>query len=170
MAATSRSDTEMRQKCKKMLNSKQAQDPVERLRLQCLSRGSAGIKGIGRWEVGRNFLPLRIRFKSFFFGFLVHRGKYLALFCGRTCRLLPGGKLFSGLLKKLRSRGGYMCFYEMSCSRFFGAVSRQFAKSEQISSYKACQNTASVGYSKSTIPCHFLMAKMPAYYGQLFYC
>lgn len=48
MAATSRSDTEMRQKCKKMLNSKQAQDPIERLRLQCLSRGSAGIKGIGR--------------------------------------------------------------------------------------------------------------------------
>lgn len=48
MAATSRSDTEMRQKCKKMLNSKQAKGPIERLRLQCLSRGSAGIKGIGR--------------------------------------------------------------------------------------------------------------------------
>ncbi|PFX32160.1 Calcyphosin-like protein [Stylophora pistillata] len=48
MAATSRSDAQMRQKCKKLLNSKGSQDPIERLRLQCLSRGSAGIKGIGR--------------------------------------------------------------------------------------------------------------------------
>lgn len=48
MAATARSDSEMKQKCKKMLNSKGKMDPIERLRLQCLSRGSAGIKGIGR--------------------------------------------------------------------------------------------------------------------------
>nr|XP_058950380.1 calcyphosin-like protein [Pocillopora verrucosa] len=48
MAATARSDAQMRQKCKKMLGSKGSQDPIERLRLQCLSRGSAGIKGIGR--------------------------------------------------------------------------------------------------------------------------
>lgn len=50
MAATARSDAQMRQKCKKMLGSKGSQDPIERLRLQCLSRGSAGIKGIGRYD------------------------------------------------------------------------------------------------------------------------
>lgn len=51
MAATARSDSEMKQKCKKMLNSKGKMDPIEKLRLQCLSRGSAGIKGIGRYEL-----------------------------------------------------------------------------------------------------------------------
>ena len=49
MAATYRSDSQMKHKCKKVLNSKGTIDPVERLRLQCLSRGSAGIKGIGRY-------------------------------------------------------------------------------------------------------------------------
>lgn len=49
MAATYRSDSQMKQKCKKMLNSKGTIDPIEKLRLQCLSRGSAGIKGIGRY-------------------------------------------------------------------------------------------------------------------------
>ncbi|XP_015769612.1 PREDICTED: calcyphosin-like protein isoform X1 [Acropora digitifera] len=48
MAATYRSDSQMKQKCKKMLNSRGTIDPIEKLRLQCLSRGSAGIKGIGR--------------------------------------------------------------------------------------------------------------------------
>ena len=48
MAATYRSDREMREKCKKMLHSRKPQDPVENLRLRCLSRGSGGIKGLGR--------------------------------------------------------------------------------------------------------------------------
>lgn len=51
MAATYRSDSQMKQKCKKMLNSRGTIDPIEKLRLQCLSRGSAGIKGIGRYVI-----------------------------------------------------------------------------------------------------------------------
>ena len=51
MAATYRSDSQMKQKCKKMLNSRGSIDPIEKLRLQCLSRGSAGIKGIGRYVI-----------------------------------------------------------------------------------------------------------------------
>ncbi|XP_062334493.1 calcyphosine-like b isoform X1 [Osmerus eperlanus] len=46
MAGTSRHDREMAMNAKKQLSS--CSDPVERLRLQCLSRGSAGIKGLGR--------------------------------------------------------------------------------------------------------------------------
>ncbi|XP_060080714.1 calcyphosin-like protein isoform X2 [Ylistrum balloti] len=44
--ATSRGERELQQKSKKALRS--ATDPVERLRLQCLSRGASGIKGLGR--------------------------------------------------------------------------------------------------------------------------
>lgn len=46
MAATKRGDRELAEKCKKQLQT--AKDPIERLRLQCLSRGSSGIKGLGR--------------------------------------------------------------------------------------------------------------------------
>jgi hypothetical protein len=46
MAGTARHDREMEIQSKKKLTT--ATDPIERLRLQCLARGSAGIKGLGR--------------------------------------------------------------------------------------------------------------------------
>ncbi|XP_051533722.1 calcyphosine-like b [Myxocyprinus asiaticus] len=46
MAGTSRHDREMAINAKKKLA--ECSDPIERLRLQCLARGSAGIKGLGR--------------------------------------------------------------------------------------------------------------------------
>ncbi|XP_078574060.1 calcyphosin-like protein isoform X1 [Branchiostoma floridae x Branchiostoma japonicum] len=46
MAGTARHDYEMRQKAKQQLRT--CKDPCELLRLQCLSRGSSGIKGLGR--------------------------------------------------------------------------------------------------------------------------
>ncbi|XP_076836407.1 calcyphosine-like b isoform X2 [Brachyhypopomus gauderio] len=46
MAGTSRHDRDMAINAKKQLSN--CTDPVERLRLQCLSRGSAGIKGLSR--------------------------------------------------------------------------------------------------------------------------
>ncbi|XP_041110714.1 calcyphosin-like protein isoform X1 [Polyodon spathula] len=46
MAGTARHDREMSINAKKQLS--QCSDPIEKLRLQCLSRGSSGIKGLGR--------------------------------------------------------------------------------------------------------------------------
>ncbi|TNN34351.1 Calcyphosin-like protein [Liparis tanakae] len=46
MAGTWRHDREMALKARSRLS--ESSDPVERLRLQCLSRGSSGIKGLGR--------------------------------------------------------------------------------------------------------------------------
>ncbi|XP_040276909.1 calcyphosin-like protein isoform X2 [Bufo bufo] len=46
MAGTARHDREMAMQAKKNLTT--CTDPLEKLRLQCLSRGSAGIKGLGR--------------------------------------------------------------------------------------------------------------------------
>ncbi|XP_027137973.1 calcyphosine-like b isoform X1 [Larimichthys crocea] len=46
MAGTSRHDREMATNAKRQLT--ECADPVERLRLQCLARGSSGIKGLGR--------------------------------------------------------------------------------------------------------------------------
>uniref|UniRef100_A0A671VDX0 Calcyphosine-like b n=1 Tax=Sparus aurata TaxID=8175 RepID=A0A671VDX0_SPAAU len=46
MAGTSRHDKEMAMDAKRRLS--ECSDPVERLRLQCLARGSSGIKGLGR--------------------------------------------------------------------------------------------------------------------------
>ncbi|XP_041476093.1 calcyphosin-like protein isoform X2 [Lytechinus variegatus] len=47
MAATARHDREMQQKAKKNLSKKDI-DPIEKLRCQCLLRGSKGILGLGR--------------------------------------------------------------------------------------------------------------------------
>ncbi|KAF3701609.1 Calcyphosin-like protein [Channa argus] len=46
MPGTSRHDKEMALNAKRQLS--ECSDPVERLRLQCLARGSSGIKGLGR--------------------------------------------------------------------------------------------------------------------------
>ncbi|KAM9094417.1 calcyphosin-like protein isoform 1-T5 [Sarcophilus harrisii] len=46
MSGTARHDREMATQAKKRLAT--ATDPMEKLRLQCLARGSAGIKGLGR--------------------------------------------------------------------------------------------------------------------------
>lgn len=46
MAATSRTNAELQRKAKTALNK--ATDPIEKLRLACLSRGASGIKGLGR--------------------------------------------------------------------------------------------------------------------------
>uniref|UniRef100_A0A8C9S746 Calcyphosine-like b n=1 Tax=Scleropages formosus TaxID=113540 RepID=A0A8C9S746_SCLFO len=46
MAGTARHDREMALNAKRLLST--TVDPVERLRLQCLARGSAGIKGLSR--------------------------------------------------------------------------------------------------------------------------
>uniref|UniRef100_A0A4W5PXC2 Calcyphosine-like b n=1 Tax=Hucho hucho TaxID=62062 RepID=A0A4W5PXC2_9TELE len=46
MAGTSRHDREMAVNAKKQLSV--CTDPVDRLRMQCLARGSSGIKGLGR--------------------------------------------------------------------------------------------------------------------------
>ncbi|RXM29099.1 Calcyphosin-like protein [Acipenser ruthenus] len=46
MAGTARHDREMSVNAKKQLS--QCSDPIEKLRLQCLARGSSGIKGLGR--------------------------------------------------------------------------------------------------------------------------
>ena len=46
MAATSRTNSELKRNATKALGK--TSDPVEKLRLQCLSRGASGIKGLGR--------------------------------------------------------------------------------------------------------------------------
>ena len=47
MASTERHEQDMRQKASRALRVG-VKDPIEMLRLQCLSRGAAGIKGLGR--------------------------------------------------------------------------------------------------------------------------
>lgn len=47
MAGTARHDREMATNAQRRLS--ETLDPVERLRLQCLIRGSSGIKALGRW-------------------------------------------------------------------------------------------------------------------------
>uniref|UniRef100_A0A1I8GLT4 Calcyphosin-like protein n=1 Tax=Macrostomum lignano TaxID=282301 RepID=A0A1I8GLT4_9PLAT len=48
MVATDRGSAELAAKAKKQLASGKAADPLEKLRLVCLSRGASGIEGIGR--------------------------------------------------------------------------------------------------------------------------
>ena len=49
MACTARLNKELKEKYEKA--KKTAKTPIEYLRCQCLSRGAAGIKGLGRWVV-----------------------------------------------------------------------------------------------------------------------
>ncbi|VEN61911.1 unnamed protein product [Callosobruchus maculatus] len=46
--ATSRQEAEMASKSKRQLESGEAIEPIERLRLKCLSRGATGILALGR--------------------------------------------------------------------------------------------------------------------------
>ncbi|XP_056407953.1 calcyphosin [Hyla sarda] len=46
MAATSQLERDMISKAQRQIS--QCQDPIEKLRLQCLARGASGIKGLGR--------------------------------------------------------------------------------------------------------------------------
>ncbi len=48
MADTDRLEDEMKKKCERQVKNG-VEDPVERLRLQCLGRGASGIKGLARY-------------------------------------------------------------------------------------------------------------------------
>lgn len=49
MADLARQEQELKDKCNRDLKGDKVTDPIERLRLKCLSRGSSGIKGLGRY-------------------------------------------------------------------------------------------------------------------------
>ncbi|XP_029942897.1 calcyphosine-like b isoform X2 [Salarias fasciatus] len=84
MAGTARHDHQMIVEAKRRLSV--CQDPVERLRLLCLSRGSAGIKGLGRtFRVLDDNNSRSLDFKEFLkglkdFGLLLDRTEAAALF------------------------------------------------------------------------------------------
>ena len=67
MAGTARHDREMAMKAQKSLQS--TENPIEKLRLQCLARGSSGIKGLGRYVFQISLLNNRC------FVFIVHAPK-----------------------------------------------------------------------------------------------
>ncbi|XP_026861336.1 calcyphosine-like b isoform X3 [Electrophorus electricus] len=84
MAGTSRHDREMAINAKKQLSD--CSDLVERLRLQCLSRGSAGIKGLSRsFRIMDDDNSRTLCFKEFMkglndYGVLMEKEEALALF------------------------------------------------------------------------------------------
>ncbi len=49
MALTARGDFQLKQKAKKKIQ--ESNNPVEKLRLQCLARGGSGILGLGRYDL-----------------------------------------------------------------------------------------------------------------------
>ncbi|XP_047227830.1 calcyphosine-like b isoform X1 [Girardinichthys multiradiatus] len=84
MAGTSRHDREMALKAKQQLSD--CSDPVERLRLQCLTRGSSGIKGLGRtFKIMDDNENRSLDFKEFLkglndYGLLIEKDEATALF------------------------------------------------------------------------------------------
>uniref|UniRef100_A0A8C6KBF3 Calcyphosine-like b n=1 Tax=Nothobranchius furzeri TaxID=105023 RepID=A0A8C6KBF3_NOTFU len=84
MAGTSRHDTAMAMKAKQQLMS--CSDPLERLRLQCLTRGSSGIKGLGRtFRIMDDNENRSLDFKEFLkglndYGLLMEKDEASALF------------------------------------------------------------------------------------------
>ncbi|XP_044000601.1 calcyphosine-like b isoform X1 [Gambusia affinis] len=84
MAGTSRHDRAMAQKAKQQLSG--CSDPVERLRLQCLTRGSSGIKGLGRtFRIMDDNESRSLDFKEFLkglndYGLLIEKDEASALF------------------------------------------------------------------------------------------
>ncbi|XP_047426716.1 calcyphosine-like b [Mugil cephalus] len=84
MAGTSRHDRDMAASAKQRLT--QCSDPVERLRLQCLARGSSGIKGLSRtFKIMDDNNSRSLDFKEFLkglndYGLLVERDEASALF------------------------------------------------------------------------------------------
>lgn len=84
MAGTSRHDREMAMQAKQRLSS--CSDPVEKLRLQCLTRGSSGIKGFGRtFKIMDDNENRSLDFKEFLkglndYGLLIEKDEASALF------------------------------------------------------------------------------------------
>ncbi|KAL7376604.1 hypothetical protein ABVT39_011731 [Epinephelus coioides] len=84
MAGTSRHDREMAMNAKRQLS--ECSDPVERLRLQCLARGSSGIKGLGRtFKIMDDDNNRSLELKEFLkglndFGILIEKQEATALF------------------------------------------------------------------------------------------
>ncbi|XP_012717659.3 calcyphosine-like b [Fundulus heteroclitus] len=84
MAGTSRHDREMAMKAKQRLPD--CADPVERLRLQCLTRGSSGIKGLGRtFKIMDDNENRSLDFKEFLkgltdYGLLIEKDEASAMF------------------------------------------------------------------------------------------
>lgn len=84
MAGTSRHDREMAMQAKQRLSS--CSDPVEKLRLQCLTRGSSGIKGLGRtFKIMDDNENRSLDFKEFLkglndYGLLIEKDEASALF------------------------------------------------------------------------------------------
>ncbi|XP_056369281.1 calcyphosin-like protein [Oenanthe melanoleuca] len=71
MSGTSRHDQEMMRKAKASLSK--TTDPLEKLRLQCLAKGSAGIKGLGRvFRIIDNNSTRTLDFKEFLRGLQIY--------------------------------------------------------------------------------------------------
>ncbi|XP_047661425.1 calcyphosin-like protein isoform X2 [Tachysurus fulvidraco] len=84
MAGTSRHDREMAINAKKQLT--ECTDPLERLRLQCLTRGSSGIKGLSRaFRIMDDDKSRTLDLKEFMkglndYGVLIEKDEAIALF------------------------------------------------------------------------------------------
>ncbi|KAM7392268.1 hypothetical protein PAMA_007403 [Pampus argenteus] len=84
MAGTSRHDREMAMEAKRRLSH--SSDPVERLRLQCLARGSSGIKGLSRtFKIMDDDNNRSLDFKEFLkglndYGILMEKQEAITLF------------------------------------------------------------------------------------------